>query len=48
MTPYTFASSTIVVSGLLGFCLIFFVPPLGLALFALAAGGAYLIAEDRK
>lgn len=48
MTPYTFAGSAILVAGLLGLCLIFIVPPLGISLFGLAAAGAYWALKEKK
>ena len=45
MTPNVFASSAIVLAGLIGFCMIFQAPLFGLALFYLAGTAAYVIVK---
>jgi len=47
MTPQTFAGSAIVLAGLIGFCLFFKAPFLGLALFCLAGAGVYVIVNKK-
>lgn len=47
MTPKAFACSAIVLTGLIGFCLFFKAPFLGLALFCLAGAGAYVIVKKK-